>query len=763
MNFKECLHRVKVCSPHEVPYRTARFFWRKLKKVKIYQVDKRFPTYAKTKNVPEGELNTYFKTIPTEVLRAFSSEIAGVTQHYLAHRFDLLGSGWVLVKYGMRCRGLEGNRYDIDSPGDIDSTGVWMQGWINEANLRESMQIWTAIDSDYMPIDWQVDFKSGYRWDQKVWYREVGYSPLPGVDIKVPWELARMQHLSHLAWAYALAKDGQKGFAEPEMYVREFRNQVLDFIATNPPRFGPNWQCTMEIGLRVSNWLVAYDFFKQYGAKFDHEFEVIFHRSIYEHGLHIINNLEWFPEITGNHYLANVVGLLFAAAYLPRTAETDAWLAFSVHELIKEVQTEFHPDGSNFEASTNYHRLSAEMVVYATALVLGLTADKHKALKNYNHKKIKVQPGVDVPPTKLHPIGKTADISPFPAWYFERLEKMAEFTMHATKPNGCVFQVGDNDSGRFLKLHPLYLKMTVAQAKSLYANLDGYTGLPDDEVYWDEVFLDHRHLVSAINGLFNREDFSRFSGKAWLDFYAIRGLSGGRSLPSYLKSREPAAAEFWPNEIRQKKDMSFTIDTVPESQKHVEEIVLPGKTLLSGLTLFAYPDFGLYIYRSDRLFLGVRCGHIGQNGYGGHAHNDHLSVELNVDGRDLIADPGTYLYTPSPEMRNRYRSLKAHFAPRLKEMEFGRLDLGLFQLGKQVEINDICFRANSFTGIITVYGYRIIRHISLTDNVVKIVDSCIPPGSTDFQKQYLEPPDHRKQPEVSFSPSYGRRKRDAVM
>ena len=38
------------------------------------------------------------------------------------------------------------------------------------------------------------------------------------------------------------------------------------------------------------------------------------------------------------------------------------------------------------------------------------------------------------------------------------------------------------------------------------------------------------------------------------------------------------------------------------------------------------------------------CLAVGQDGNGGHAHNDQLSIELNVDGEDWIADPGTYLY-----------------------------------------------------------------------------------------------------------------------
>jgi hypothetical protein len=152
--------------------------------------------------------------------------------------------------------------------------------------------------------------------------------------------------------------------------LREFENQVLDFIATNPPRFGVNWRCTMDVAIRVSNWLLAYDLFKRSGETLSAPFEKVFFRSVSEHGKHIFGNLEWHLKLSTNHYLANIVGLFFVAAYLPISSEVKQWLKFSFKELLLEVENQFHKDGSNFEGSTSYHRLSAEMVTYATALGL---------------------------------------------------------------------------------------------------------------------------------------------------------------------------------------------------------------------------------------------------------------------------------------------------------------------------------------------------------------------------------------------------------
>jgi uncharacterized heparinase superfamily protein len=73
----------------------------------------------------------------------------------------------------------------------------------------------------------------------------------------------------------------------------------------------------------------------------------------------------------------------------------------------------------------------------------------------------------------------------------------------------------------------------------------------------------------------------------------------------------------------------------------------------------AFPAGGLYVLRGGGAQAVVRCGGVGQNGNGGHSHNDQLSYEF-ATGTALIVDSGTYAYTFDPGARNRFRGTAAH-------------------------------------------------------------------------------------------------------
>lgn len=418
------------------------------------------------------------------------------------------------------------------------------------------------------PIDWHSDFKSGYRWNPRQYHAEIRPAPYPGgYDLKVPWELSRCQHFVWLGQAYWLTGD--------EKYSHEFRAEVEDWINQNTPEFGVNWACSMDIAIRAVNWLWGYAFF-QSSPVLDDDFRIVFCKSLLCHGRHIMANLERTATFAGNHYLSDIVGLVYLGILLPEFKEAPAWREFGLKELESEMFKQVYPDGGNFEASTNYHRLATELFLSSTLLA---------QLNGYN----------------------------FSQGFMEQLEKMLEFIHQITKPDGSVPVIGDQDNGR---LHRLKV--------------------------WGDLNLewkDFRPLLAIGCVLFNKLDWGKTAGNHWEEaiwFY------GGYTLAAYQKS-------------------------VANSQIHIQSA--------------EFKDTGLYLMRADDIYVAVDLGAIGQNGYGGHAHNDTLSFEVFASGQNWIQDPGTYVYTSDYKARNLFRSTAFHNTLTLPDYEQNSFDaLSLFKL-----------------------------------------------------------------------------------
>lgn len=401
-------------------------------------------------------------------------------------------------------------------------------------------------------INWHCDFKTGYCWNPKTYYKDIEI-PYGKADIKVPWELSRFQHLSILGEAYCLTND--------EKYAKEFVNQVSNWINNNQPKFGVNWQCTMDVAIRACNWILGYYYFKG-SSEITNKFVLKLLKSLYHHGRHIMKNLE-YGEITSNHYISDIVGLVYLGMMFPEFKGAKGWRNFGIKELINEMKKQVYPDGCDFEASTCYHRLVLELFFFSTLVVV----INDSGFIGENLKEI------------------TEKI--FGRKYTEKLYKMFEAVLYLLKPNGKMTQIGDNDSGQLFKLHPREV-------------------------------LDMRYLL-VLGAIFFKEPKFKIKEFGFCeDALWIFGEGGYR---------------VW---------------------QDLEE------NSVANIGSKAFPDAGWYVMRRDRNYCIISCGPNGQNGNGGHAHNDKLSFELCIDGKDVIVDPGTYVYTPEPDARNRFRGTAYH-------------------------------------------------------------------------------------------------------
>src|SRR5262249_28397448 len=251
-------------------------------------------------------------------------------------------------------------------------------------------------------IDWHRDFKTGRRWPLRQ-HRSLVYRHYDGAsDIKVPWELSRFQHLPALGLAYSHTGDAR--------YPAEFQAQVDAWLDDNPYARGVNWACPMDVALRAWSWMWAYWLFED-APGIDAAFWSRFLRALFLHGRSVSENLEFSPDVNGNHYLADGVGLLALGLFFGPAKEPAPSVDLAPATVFGEMEHQVHEDGVDFEQSIPYHRLVTEFFLTGALLAM-----RHG-----------LQP---------------------PSGFLARLERMLEFTAAYTRPDGQAPVIGDADDGR---------------------------------------------------------------------------------------------------------------------------------------------------------------------------------------------------------------------------------------------------------------------------------------------------------------------------
>ena len=162
---------------------------------------------------------------------------------------------------------------------------------------------------------------------------------------------------------------------------------------------------------------------------------------------------------------------------------------------------------------------------------------------------------------------------------------------------------------------------------------------------------DHRYLLSTGAALFGREDFKRAACRFHEESFWLLGPEAGTVFDG----------------------LNASLST-PQSR--------------------AFPEGGFYVLRSERAHVVVDCGEVGMQGRGGHGHNDILSFELWLDGTNFVTDCGAYLYTPSREWRNRFRSTAFHNVVQVEDEELNRFLIpdNLWQLHDDARPRDVVWR-----------------------------------------------------------------------
>ena len=207
-------------------------------------------------------------------------------------------------------------------------------------------------------IQWTRDPLSGFDWPLS-YHAEINLIRNDGSDARVVWELNRCAHFITLGRAYAITNDDKLSDA--------FFRQLDSWRGQNPVARGVNWNCAMEVALRAMNLLGAFALFLR-APQMDEVALKEFLKTLDQHGAYIRRNLEFSHIATSNHYLADVVGLLWIGLLLPELAAASEWREFGFREMLNEMDKQLLPDGADYEASTGYHRLKVELFLYSFLL-----------------------------------------------------------------------------------------------------------------------------------------------------------------------------------------------------------------------------------------------------------------------------------------------------------------------------------------------------------------------------------------------------------
>ncbi|MCA1615921.1 MAG: heparinase II/III family protein, partial [Acidobacteria bacterium] len=256
-------------------------------------------------------------------------------------------------------------------------------------------------------VDWLRDPLSGARWPSD-FHADVRLVRGDGSDARVLWELNRLGHLVTLGQAYAVTSD--------ERLAERFFADVEGWREQNPAGRGANWAAAMEVALRAMNLLAAFRLFRR-SPQLDGRRLTLLLATLDEHAAFIRAHLEYSHLATGNHYLADVAGLLWIGLLLPELAGARAWREFGLRELPRELGKQVLPDGAHYESSTGYHRLAAELFLYSSLLC-------------------------------------RANGLELGAGYERKLRSMLEYLRAYLRPDGRAPLVGDTDGGRALPLAP---------------------------------------------------------------------------------------------------------------------------------------------------------------------------------------------------------------------------------------------------------------------------------------------------------------------
>ena len=211
------------------------------------------------------------------------------------------------------------------------------------------------LRTDLERPDWFRDPVTGCRSDPNRYAFRVDHrSEEQTGNVKQVWEIARLQHLTLLASAWALSHD--------DRYAQRVDEQLRSFWQENPFLSGIHWTNGIELGLRLISLAWIRRLLNDWSGATD----------LFEHQQPGRPAHQMAPAVPGrlrrsrgssanNHVIAEAACQLVASCAFPWFPRSDRWRRVSARLLESELLRNTFPSGVNRELASDYHPFVAEL------------------------------------------------------------------------------------------------------------------------------------------------------------------------------------------------------------------------------------------------------------------------------------------------------------------------------------------------------------------------------------------------------------------
>ncbi len=216
---------------------------------------------------------------------------------------------------------------------------------------------WVSAQNE--PGFWRVDPLTGAEWPHGPWHG-IDYRPGNATgDVRILWELNRLQHL------YGLAIVADHDESVRSRAVAMIDRQLGAWSAGNPPGIGVNCISAMEEALRLISVFHTYDLVRKWVSTQTRETVISI---ITYHAWHVERRLSLYSS-AGNHTVAEAVGLLYAGVLLNDCVPASRWKQKGLELLRVEAARQIDADGGGIEQATWYLLFVTDLLGLAVALL----------------------------------------------------------------------------------------------------------------------------------------------------------------------------------------------------------------------------------------------------------------------------------------------------------------------------------------------------------------------------------------------------------